>query len=231
VTTYSDPTFSATYQGICNKIADTLNRQDLTSVIPDFVTLATTKISRDLARVRHPLAITRAIATVQNNYVPLPTDYISVYQLMDQDTSIALAYLSPDQSMTVQSVGWNPSQSPVPILPAYYAPTGTNIYYTIIGNTIRIIPPPTTSAPTLLDLWYFARLSDLSSTNQTNWALTNFPDLYLYGALIHTAPYLKNDERVAVWNSMYQSILDDIEVQADRAIRPQTKLVAARRSF
>lgn len=231
MTTYADPTFTATYQGLCAKISDTLNRQDLTSVIPDFTMLATSRIERDMARIRHPLAITRAIATVQNNYVPLPTDYIAVYQLMDQDTSVALSYLSPDQSMTVQSQGWNPEQSPVPVLPPYYSPTGVNIYYTIIGNTIRIIPPPTTSAPTLLDLWYFAQLSELSTTNQTNWALTNFPDLYLYGALVHTAPYLKNDERIALWENMYQKILSDIEVQADRALRPQTKLVAARRSF
>lgn len=224
---YADPTFASNYQALCTKISDTLNRQDLTSVIPDFTVLATTRISRDMARIRHPLAITRAIATVQNNYVPLPTDYVAVYQLMDQDTSVALDYLSPDQSMTVQSRGWTPPQTQAPV-------TGLSsgqIYYTIIGNTIRILPPPSVTAPTMLDLWYFARLPALSTTAQTNWALTSFPDLYLYGSLVHTAPYLKNDDRVAVWESMYQAILRDLEVQADRAIRPQTKLVAARRGF
>lgn len=231
MTTFADPTFTATYQGLCNKISDTLNRQDLTSVIPDFTVLATSRIERDMARIRHPLGITRAIATVENNYVPLPNDYLAVYQLMDQDTSISLAYLSPDQSMTVQSQGWNPDQTPFPVLPPYYSPTGTQIYYTIIGNTIRIIPPPDTNSPTMLDLWYFAQLTNLSTTSPTNWVLTNFPDLYLYGSLAHTAPYLKNDERLSVWENMYQQILTDIEVQSERAIRPQTKLVAARRSF
>jgi hypothetical protein len=227
MTTFSDPTFSASYQGLCNKIADTLNRGDLTSVIPDFTVLATTRISRDMARIRHPLAISRAIATVQNNYVPLPTDYIAVYQLMDQDTTVALDYLSPDQSMTVQSHGWQPPHAQFPVTNS----PSQQIYYTIIGNTIRILPPPSVTAPTMLDLWYFARLSGLSTTSQTNWALSNFPDLYLYGSLVHTAPYLKNDERIGVWEGMYQAVLRDIEVQADRALRPQTKLVAARRSF
>lgn len=231
MTTFADPTFTANYQGLCNKIADTLNRQDLISVIPDFTVLATTRIQRDMARVRHPLSINRAIATVQNNYVPLPIDYLSVYQLMDQDTSILLSYLTPDQSMTVQSQGWNPDQTPLPVLPPYYSPTGINIYYTIIGNTIRIIPPPDVNAPTMLDLWYFAKLAAIGTGNSTNWALTHYPDLYLYGSLAHSAPYLKNDDRIAVWDGIYQKILNDIEIEADRAIRPQTKLVAARRSF
>ena len=56
-------------------------------------------------------------------------------------------------------------------------------------------------------------------------------DFYLYGSLVHTAPYLKNDERVALWDGMYQSILRDLEVQSDRALRPQSKLVSARKSF
>jgi hypothetical protein len=42
---------------------------------------------------------------------------------------------------------------------------------------------------------------------------------------------LKADERIALWENAYQTILRDIEVEADRAVRSQTKLVAARRSF
>lgn len=231
MTVFANPTFTADYQGLCNKIADTLNRQDLNSVIPDFTVLATTRIQRDMARIRHPLAVARANASVVQNYVPMPIDFISVYQMMDQDTSVALSYITPDQSMTVQSEGWNPSTTYLPVLPAYYSPTGNSIYYTIIGNTFRIIPAPGTEAPTTLDLWYFCKLPALSTTNATNWVLTSYPDLYLYGSLAHSAPYLKNDERIAIWDGIYQSILRDIEVEADRAIRPQSKLVSARRSF
>jgi hypothetical protein len=230
MTVFANPTFEANYQGLCNKIADTLNRQDLVSVIPDFTVLATSRIQRDLARLRHPLAVSRAIATVQNNYVPLPIDYLAVYQLMDQDTSILLSYLSPDQSMQVMSQGFNPAATSFLTAPNYL-PNGTNIFYTIIGNTIRIIPPPNVNSPTLLDLWYFAKLPALGTGNPTNWALTHYSDLYLYGSLAHSAPYLKNDERIGVWDGIYQKILSDIEVEADRAIRPQSKLVSARKSF
>lgn len=232
MTTFADPTFAPNYQALCNKIADTLNRQDLTSVIPDFTVMATTRISRDMARIKHPLAINRAIASVQNDYAPMPLDYLSMYQLMDQDTQIALIYITPDQSMTIQAQGWSPQTTIVPVLAPYYSPTQNTIYYTVMGNTIRMIPAPTASStPTQLEMWYYANLSALSTGNPTNWALTKYPDLYLYGSLVHTAPYLKNDERIAVWEGIYQSILKDIEVEADRAIRPQSKLVAARKSF
>lgn len=221
--TFANPTFAANYQGLCNKIADTLNRQDLTSVIPDFTVLATTRISRDMARIKHPSAIIRAIASVTNNYAPLPNDFMAMYQLMDQDTQIALTYITPDQSMAVQSNGWPVSQTP--------APSGSNIYYTVLGKTLRMIPPPDATAPAALELWYYAYLQALSVEAPTNWVLTRYPDLYLYGSLAHTAPYLKNDDRIAVWEGIYQTILRDIEVEADRATRPQTKLVAARRGF
>jgi len=231
MTTFANPSFSATYNGLCNKIADTLNRQDLTAVIPDFTVLATTRISRDMARIKHASAITRAVATVQDDYAPLPNDFISMYQLMDQDTQIALTYVTPDQSMTMQSSGWTPPTTYPGVIAPYFPPSPNQIYYTIMGKTLRMIPPPATAAPASLELWYYSFLQALSVENPTNWVLTRYPDLYLYGSLAHTAPYLKNDDRIGVWEGIYQTILGDIEVEADRATRPQTKLVAARKGF
>lgn len=231
MTVFADPTFTANYQGLCNKIADTLNRQDLNAVIPDFTVFATSRIERDMARVKHPLAVSRAIATVQNNYVPLPIDYLAIYQMMDQDTSIVLDYVSPDQSKEVLASGWGGTTGPYNSIMPSVPPAAGPIYYTIVGNQLRIFPPPGVSAPVYLDLWYYARLPALSTGNATNWAITRYPDLYVYGSLVHTAPYLKNDERIQTWEGAYQAILRDIEVEADRAVRTQSKLNAARKSF
>jgi hypothetical protein len=220
MTTFADPAFTATFQGLCNKVADTLNRQDLTAVIPDFVTLATTRIQRDMARVKHPFMVKRAQASVIDNYVPLPTDYISVYQMMDQDTSVNIDYISPDQTKNVYAGTSFVSRN-----------NSKQIYYTIIGNRIRLYPIPGQTTPDTLDLWYYARLTPLNNTTTTNWVLSRYPDLYLYGSLLHSAPYLKADERMSVWEGAYQTILADIEVEADRSIRSQTKLNATRRSF
>jgi hypothetical protein len=231
VTVFSNATFTADFQGLCNYIATTLNRQDLTTDIPNFVSLATSRISRDMARIKHPSAITTATITADTEYENLPADFLAVQQIVNTDETKALIYITPDQSITVQSQGWNPDYTIQPIIPPYYSPTGTITYYTIIGNQLRFVPAPDASAPYSLKLWYFAMLPALTTTSTTNWVLTRYPDLYLYGALTHTAPYLKNDERIALWDGLYNRILGDIEVEADRAVRSQTKLVSARRSF
>lgn len=231
MTTFANPTLTSDFQGLCNYIATTLNRQDLTTDIPNFVSLATARIQRDMARIKHPFALNRKQASVVDNYSPLPNDFLSIYQLADQDTAQALIYITPDQSMTVQAQGWNPDTALVPVIGAYYTPTGNTTYYTIIGNRIRLVPPPGAASPTTLDLWYLTTLPALTTTNTTNWVLTRYPDLYLYGSLVHSAPYLKNDERIALWDGLYTKILSDIEVEAERALRPQSKLVAARKSF
>lgn len=229
MTTFANPAFTATFQGLCNKLEDTLNRRDLVSVIPDFVVLATARIQRDMARVRHPLMISRAQATVIDNYVPLPNDFVAIQQIMFQDTAQNFVYVSPDQSKEVLARGWD-NRAPV-AMQTTYDHAGITTYYTIIGNRIRIFPAPAQTNPDKLDLWYYARLTPLNNATPTNWVLSRYPDLYLYGSLVHSAPYLKNDDRAAVWDGFYKTIMADIEVEADRAVRSQTKLVAARKSF
>lgn len=231
MTTFADPTLTTTYNGLCNTIADTLNRQDLTAAIPNFVVLATTRIQRDMVRVKHPYMMTRSQASVVQNYSPLPNDFVSMYQLLDQDTTQVIDYLSPDQTKQIMSQGWGPPESPFPPTAPYQGQTTGPIYYTILGNRLRVIPTPGATTPTTLDMWYYNRLATLNTTNTQNWVLTRYPDLYLYGALVHSAPYLKADDRIPVWEGAYQTILKDIEVEADRAVRSQTKLVAARRGF
>ena len=184
-----------------------------------------------MARVKHPFMINRAQATVIDNYVPLPTDYVAVFQMMDQDTSVSIDYISPDQSKAVLANGWGGAVGAYPPSTPTPASGSSPIYYTILGNRIRLIPAPGQTTPEYLDLWYYARLNPLNNTTSTNWALSRYPDLYLYGSLLHSAPYLKADDRIQVWEGAYQTILRDVEIEADRAVRSQTKLVAARRGF
>ena len=48
------------------------------------------------------------------------------------------------------------------------------------------------------------RMADmLDETNETNWLTDNVPELLRYASLLESAPLLKNDERVAVWQSFY----------------------------
>jgi hypothetical protein len=62
-----------TYAELKSAIADFLNRQDLTSVIPTFIQLAEASINRT---VRHRRMLSRATATLTSQFTDLPDDFL-----------------------------------------------------------------------------------------------------------------------------------------------------------
>ena len=48
------------------------------------------------------------------------------------------------------------------------------------------------------------------NANASNWLLTLAPDAYLYGSLMESAPYIKEDNRIAVWGAGMTSALTDL---------------------
>jgi hypothetical protein len=63
-------------------------------------------------------------------------------------------------------------------------------------------------APSAQLAYPFEVLSDelpalLDDDTQTNWLTENAPQLLLYGTLLEATPFLKNDDRIAMWQSMY----------------------------
>jgi hypothetical protein len=62
---------------------------------------------------------------------------------------------------------------------------------------------PTPAAGLSLEIIYNEMPALLDETNQTNWLTEFAPQLLLYGALLEATPFLKNDERIPVWQNMY----------------------------
>jgi len=62
---------------------------------------------------------------------------------------------------------------------------------------------PTPAAPATLEVAYYEMARLLDDENQTNWVTAYAPQLLLYGALLEATPFLKNDERIAVWQAAY----------------------------
>ena len=54
-------------------IADWLNRDDLTAVIPDFIKLAETQLNRE---IRHYKMHNKATANIETQYSATPTDWL-----------------------------------------------------------------------------------------------------------------------------------------------------------
>jgi len=77
---------------------------------------------------------------------------------------------------------------------------------------------PTPNATTDFELLYYQKLPALSSSNADNWLLLEAPDVYLYGALLHSAPYLSEDERVGVWAQMYSAAIQRLNQVSEDAM-------------
>lgn len=80
-------------------------------------------------------------------------------------------------------------------------------YFTIFGSEMELAPTPDSNYT--IEMVYRANVPALAS-NSTNWLLTLAPDLYLYGSLLHSAPYIKEDGRLQTWASGYSTALDGL---------------------
>ncbi|OQW38091.1 MAG: hypothetical protein A4E20_04775 [Nitrospira sp. SG-bin2] len=89
----------------------------------------------------------------------------------------------------------------------------TPLFYMIEGGQIRTVP----GGGATLEIVYYADLDDFSADGETNWILTNYPGIYLFGSLKNLAPYIGHDERVPVWEKEFERLLTVMQVEDRKA--------------
>lgn len=67
---------------------------------------------------------------------------------------------------------------------------------------------PTPDAAYGFEVIYYERVQPLDVSNQTNWFTQYAPQAILYGSLLQAMPFLKNDDRIQMWQSIYQQAMD-----------------------
>ena len=91
-----------------------------------------------------------------------------------------------------------------------YAPdptaTGTPKYYADYDYENWLVAP-TPDLAYAFEVLYYERVQPLDSSNQTNWFTVYAPQALLYGSLLQAMPFLKNDDRVPMWQSQYEAIM------------------------
>lgn len=178
-----------TYAQLQTAVASWLNRDDLTTTIPDFITIFEATANRRLRLRSQELAAT---LTPSSGVATLPTDYLAWRRVTwTGSTNTELEYVHPSY------------------LHALYptAPAGVPRLFTIEGSSLTVRP----SDDTALTFDYFQKIAALSNSNTTNWLLTAHPDIYLFGTLAEAHGFVKDPDSLALWKTRRDEIFDEIE--------------------
>jgi hypothetical protein len=193
------------YTGLQQAVLGHLQNFDIEQDISMFIQFAEADFNRTL---RVPDMLKRVTTTMTASSVPVPTDYLAMYHLRISQSTPREDYkfVAPDVFRQLQAD----------------VPVGQTRVYTISNGQIDTLPDAT---GLVLEMLYYQTIPALAS-NSTNWLLITHPDLYLYNTLLQAAPYLGNDERVALWKGWRDSIIDELMTAGKE--RPQAALNARR---
>ena len=194
-----------TYTNLKAAAADWLNRTDLTSQIPDFITLAEAQINRRLmlaGPVRQMMG--RSDATINAEFFALPSDFLGLraFSLGTTTGVPPLTFVEPEKIVELKVNSAREGGDPQ--------------HFSIVGAQFQFWPW-TSGGSFSAEISYWKSLPPLAS-NATNWLLALYPDAYLYGSLLQSAPYLKHDARIQTWGTAFAQVLADI-VDADKVAR------------
>lgn len=187
-----------TYSELQTAIATRLVRTDLTSQIVDFITLAEKSLNHTLGLTAQETE-TSITAVVGSRSLTTPS-------LLGAPVALYLTTYLPRYKIEYQ----------LPDDMQVYSDNGQASAWTIDGSTIK------TDRPADIAYTYTFRYVaefDIAST-LTNSLLTNYPDLYFYGALMEAADYIRDEAALARYQARYARALQECQnsENANRAI-------------
>jgi hypothetical protein len=195
-------------------IADWLARPEdpaIAALTPDLIRLAEARIvfgSGEIGSTLYapPLRVrqmeTRATIVLSAEYVALPTDFAEMRELkINTAHERKLTYLTPQHFAEI----------------AASHGSGLPRFYTLVGNALRFGPVPSGSPPLTAELLYYAKLPPLTESSPTNWLLATAPHIYLFGALLEAAAYIRDPTQLADWSAQYMTAVSAFQAQDRRA--------------
>lgn len=194
------------YTSLKSNIADWLNRDDLTAVIPTFIELAHAELN---LIVKHWRREARSTATIDSRFLALPLDWQNSIRF--ELTTAPLVHLKLSTSNQIASKREE-----------FGTAGGQPTDYALTGGTFEFWPTPDKEYPA--ELLYRAKIPALSDGSLTNWLIDLMPACYLYGSLLQSAPYLKDDPRIQVWQTLYDQAVGTVNTEGEAATLSGTGL-------
>lgn len=202
-----------TYDSLVDDITTYLERTDAQTIakIPQFIMFAEQIIASEIKFLGNLVVVTSTM-TQDENIIPKPSRWrktVSMNVTVDGVRQPVLLrtyeYLReywPDQTKTD--------------IPKYFGDYDYDHWL--------VVPTPATGYT--YEVLYYERNQPLDSSNQSNWFTEYAPQALLYGSLLQAMPFLKNDERIPMWQAQYDKII--AVLQNENAIRVADRQAIAR---
>lgn len=177
-----------------------LNRKDMDLRIPQLIALSERRIYRELRCPANEAVYTKELGTT--HYVVLPRDYLECKQMrvIYENRWFELDRVSGNEFIKINDSA------------------GSGLPRVFTRYVDRLFWSPVQDSDMEVSMIYWRDLSgQLVNDYDTNDILRIAPDLYVYGALVESEPYLGHDDRIPVWNDMFNQALAQINAHAHDA--------------
>lgn len=190
-----------TLAGLSSALLDWMDRDDLSPRVPDFIKLLEADVSRRLKSKN----VARTSKTAVSGTETIDVADLAVLEFKSISLNLTSTARQPVQVVTPDRFDTRRMA---------YSTTGASKYAMLVNDVLYLAPVP--DAAYVIDMTYYMGVPALTDGAPTNWLLTQYPDVYLYGALVHAAPFLKNDERLVTWKTLFNEALEGANLAAQR---------------
>ena len=192
------------YASLQTELGLLLMRSDLTAELPGFIQRAEVSLRRD---ERAKLLVMLDNLDVSAAETDLPSDYYSLESI----DHVGGTFFGPVEIVPLEQLGEAFQRFGTTGAPAFAA-----VITDVAGNRLRWAPAP--DGIYTLSAAYWSKPTPLSDTNTTNRFLLDHPDIYLYAAAVESAPWLREDSRLAVWRAERELRLNELEASTTNAL-------------
>jgi hypothetical protein len=191
------------YEDLQDVVATYLQRANLTAQIPLFIQLAEARLGSIIKTLPQQVALPYALVpALGTNVITLPSDFGALIRATYKN--IPLKFISPEQ-MDMEHTMHHSHE------------------FTLVGSNFFL--QTLVDGCSTLTLYYFQALQGLSDSNESNWLLEDYPNLYLYSTMLEAVTYLMDDERIQVWEELLSEAIQEATESARISMTPQkTKL-------
>lgn len=182
------------YATLQTEIAAYLARDDLTTWLPNFVQNAENKLYRRLNLRNEETSLS---VDVSSGVAAVPADFkkLKFAYYLNGSTAVPLQWMTLDG-----------------LYKSYPTRSGSTSQPEAIAREAGsfIFGPIAADGTAVLRGVYYAKQDPLRTTDPS-WYVTNAPEVLLYGALLESAPFIKDDPRLTVWADLYANAVSSLE--------------------